>query len=112
VDRSFEPLWRELFGQVQEGAGGRRDRDAAMRGDLVVAQCDVVSVDPGTAAERRSTVISTWVWRSSQVPHRAAADRWLSTAPGPRREHRRNPAALAGQHAMTDRVDAAMDHVQ
>jgi hypothetical protein len=50
VDRALQSLGRELFGQVQEGAGGRGDRDAALLGDLVVRERGVVGVDAGAAA--------------------------------------------------------------
>ena len=46
------------------------------------------------------------------MPQSAAADRWLSTAPGPGGEHGGHEEAVARQPSVPDRVDALMDAVQ
>jgi hypothetical protein len=67
VNRAFESLGRELFGQVEERAGGRRDRDAALVRDLVGGQSDAVCVNAGPiAAARRADRVCpmkcVWSW--------------------------------------------------
>jgi hypothetical protein len=111
VDRAFELVRREDLGQIQQGPGGRRDRDAALDGDLVRRERGAAAVDAGPAPLPGRDDLDVCPRRVADSPQRGggavAQDR--SEAGG---EDGRHPVALPCQPAMADRVDALMDAVE
>jgi hypothetical protein len=82
VERVLELLLRYDGGEVDERARGVRDRDAAPRRHLIGAEDRPMRLDSGPAT-LAGAVTSTAARELSRMLQSAAAERWLSTAPGP-----------------------------
>ena len=96
-----EAVFLEDGGEVEEGAGGGGDRDGVVGGHLVGSRSESQTLRLGRCTSR-GAVISIVRRLKSRMPQSAAADRWLSAAPGPaartaasqlRRVSRRCPTA-------------------
>ena len=80
VDRLLELVALQDAGEVELGAGGGGDGDAGVGGDLVGGENGSVKEEPGRLARVHWVVISIRPVQG-RMPHRAPADRWLSTPP-------------------------------
>jgi hypothetical protein len=111
VDRPLESLGRQLLGQIHEGAGGGRDRDAVVDRDLVFGQRDAVRGDAGQPAATGDSDLRAGARGVADAPQgrRGAVAQHRA---GPGGEHRRQPLPPRPQDRVADRVHAAMHGVK